>query len=417
MPWLNELVALLKLVDSRFCDVLSKLRHSECFSHPVEYRLFLLCLLRDNLLPLPNRILALSLLNYDDKSSFDVRARFQFIPYDILDSTQNEEERWFCYMLCTNQLQSALRDLSATLILKNAELVMEKLPVTEDMKRTVETQKREYYRDQLSSPDVLPFMSLNSSSFVTDVYPHFFPELDAYLTVFEADRESVLNPSPSFSRPQLQFTPSREDMVFVPPPLQGSTFIVIPMEEQSKKDDSLAFERCCESTLDDEECHAIVNNHASFRQLLLLIGQGSHEKDKAEKLNRMMELNPLIGTALVEKLCTTKDQNVCVNLLRLLHLSVNSVNYASRLVMLRLLREEGVMQFIQDGLKEILEKQVNSAILSSFCFFIIGTFDRKLVDSSVIHDVLIDVKQRYSGESIVPYTIVHIYGCGDVQQK
>ena len=71
----------------------------------------------------------------------------------------------------------------------------------------------------------------------------------------------------------------------------------------------------------------------------------------------MMELNPLIGTALVEKLCTTKDQNVCVNLLRLLHLSVNSVNYASRLVMLRLLREEGVMQFIQDGLKEILEKQ------------------------------------------------------------
>ena len=33
--------------------------------------------------------------------------------------------------------------------------------------------------------------------------------------------------------------------------------------------------------------------------------------------------------------------------------------------------------------KEILEKQVNSAILSSFCFFIIGTFDRKLVDSSV----------------------------------
>ena len=43
-----------QLVDSRFCDVLSKLRHSECFSHPVEYRLFLLCLLRDNLLPLPN---------------------------------------------------------------------------------------------------------------------------------------------------------------------------------------------------------------------------------------------------------------------------------------------------------------------------------------------------------------------------
>ena len=100
-------------------------------------------------------------------------------------------------------------------------------------------------------------------------------------------------------------------------------------------------------------------------------------------MNRMMELNPLIGAALVEKLCTTKDRNVCVNLLRLLHLSVNSVNYASRLVMLRLLKEEGVMQFIQDGLKEILEKQVNSAILSSFCFFIIGTFDRKLVDSSV----------------------------------
>ena len=46
-------------------------------------------------------------------------------------------------------------------------------------------------------------------------------------------------------------------MVFVPPPLQGSTFIVIPMEEQSKKNDSLAFERCCESTLDDEECHAV----------------------------------------------------------------------------------------------------------------------------------------------------------------
>ena len=74
---------------------------------------------------------------------------------------------------------------------------------------------------------------------------------------------------------------------------------------------------------------------------------------------------------------------MCVNLLRLLHLSVNSVNYASRLVMLRLLKEEGVMQFIQEGLKEILEKQVNSATLSSFCFFIIGTFDRKLVDSSV----------------------------------
>ena len=30
--------------------------------------------------------------------------------------TQNEEERWFCYMMCTNQLQSALRDVGTVLI-------------------------------------------------------------------------------------------------------------------------------------------------------------------------------------------------------------------------------------------------------------------------------------------------------------
>lgn len=260
-------------------------------------------------------------------------------------------------------------------------------------------QKREYYRDQLSSPDVLPFMSLNSSSFVSDIYPQcrfryvplhiVFPELKEYLAVFEVDRESVLNPSPSFSRPQLQFTASREDMLFVAPPLKSASFIVIPIEEQSKKSNSITFEQCYESTLDSEECHAvqmrgifykqIVNTQSSFRQLLQLIDQGSEK----EKLNRLMELNPLIGSALVEKVCATKERSVCVNLLRLLHLSVNTVNYASRLVMRQLLKEGDVMQYIQNGLREILDRQVDAATLSSFCFFIIGTFDRKLVDSSV----------------------------------
>ena len=44
-------------------------------------------------------------------------------------------------------------------------------PVTNDIVQKVEYIKHEYYREQLSSPDILPFMSLDSSCFVNTSYP------------------------------------------------------------------------------------------------------------------------------------------------------------------------------------------------------------------------------------------------------
>ena len=44
-------------------------------------------------------------------------------------------------------------------------------PVTSTIVQKVEYIKHEYYREQLSSPDILPFMSLDSSCFVNSSYP------------------------------------------------------------------------------------------------------------------------------------------------------------------------------------------------------------------------------------------------------
>lgn len=135
------------------------------------------------------------------------------------------------------------------------------------MKRIVEEQKREYYREQLSSPDVLPFMSLNSFSFVAESYPLCncfglassadFPDLTEYLTVFESDREGVLSCAPSFSRPSFACMPSREDMLFVVPTLQHNSFLFMPIEEELDPRDSSLFEKSCESFLDYNECRAV----------------------------------------------------------------------------------------------------------------------------------------------------------------
>lgn len=127
----------------------------------------------------------------------------------------------------------------------------------------------------------------------------------------------------------------------------------------------------------------MVSTRSSFKQLLRTVKEGTVEKGKSEKLSRMMELNPLIGNALVEKLYSTKDRGVCVELLRLLRLSKNSVNFASRLVMMKVLKGDDVLSFVQEGLKELLDRHVDSTTLAALCFFIIGAVDRKLVESSV----------------------------------
>ena len=114
----------------------------------------------------------------------------------------------------------------------------------------------------------------------------------------------------------------------------------------------------------------MVSTRSSYKQLLRTVKEGIVEKGKSEKLSRMMELNPLIGNALVEKLYSTKDRGVCVELLRLLRLSKNSVNFASRLVMMKVLKGDGVLSFVQEGSRRLygrFERTSARGALLSLC--------------------------------------------------
>ena len=113
-------------------------------------------------------------------------------------------------------------------------------PITDEVMEKVESVKNDYYRSQLSSPDVLPFMSFDSNCFLSSTYPHgtqltiFVTCIAAtglyeYASFFQSHSDVLLYYNPTFDRPTLSFPPSREDFTFLPSTSPSDSFLYLPI--------------------------------------------------------------------------------------------------------------------------------------------------------------------------------------------
>ena len=107
-------------------------------------------------------------------------------------------------------------------------------PVTDGIVQEVDSIKHEYYRDQLSFPDMQQFLSFNSSCFINATYPlrlHDMTSLHDYVAFFLSHPDRLLTYTPPFDRPILPVQSYRDTMSFIPPSLHSPSFLSFPVSQ------------------------------------------------------------------------------------------------------------------------------------------------------------------------------------------
>ena len=105
--------------------------------------------------------------------------------------------------------------------------------MTDGIVQEVDGIRHEYYREQLSFPDMQPFLSFSSSCFMNTSYPlgHNISSLHDYVAFFLSHPDRLLTYTPPFDRPVLPVQSYRDTMSFIPPSLHSPSFISFPVSQ------------------------------------------------------------------------------------------------------------------------------------------------------------------------------------------
>ena len=88
--------------------------------------------------------------------------------------------------------------------------------------------------------------------------------LQSYLQDFESFYQLLLFSSPSFERPTLSFQPSRDEFVFVPPPMSSETFLYTPINLSSHNQQLHKYHLSWQKPLEKEDYPEVCLLYASF---------------------------------------------------------------------------------------------------------------------------------------------------------
>lgn len=145
--------------------------------------------------------------------------------------------------------------------------ILDLYPISDEIISSTEKMKKEYYQDQIKSDNLFPFISFDSS------FPHFssYPygsesklhsqidvyNLPSYIHSYIQQYSFFLFSMPCFDRPSIDFTPTRDEYLFVPPQLTSESFIYSPIEKPIVDDSLRKFSLAWESPLSKEDCDEV----------------------------------------------------------------------------------------------------------------------------------------------------------------
>lgn len=124
------------------------------------------------------------------------------------------------------------------------------------------------------SSHLYPFILFINFILILIVYSFFhssyseIPDLQSYLQSYLQDFDSfyqlLLFSSPSFERPTLSFQPSRDEFVFVPPPMSSETFLYTPINLSSHNQQLHKYHLSWQKPLEKEDYPEVCLLYASF---------------------------------------------------------------------------------------------------------------------------------------------------------
>ena len=353
--WSKLLISLLQNTKDPLSTVLTQARQTAFSSHSLECHFLLSSLLRDNMLSLPMRLLALLLLNEDSSGKEEYQSKFLYMVFDILDASVVDVERWLCYSIVTRDAYSpSVLAYSADQMAGAISELVRLFPVTNDIVQKVEYIKHEYYREQLSSPDILPFMSLDSSCFVNTSYPLHALDLEEYASFFEDHSDMLMFYTPSFDRPLFSHTPTRDDFIILHPSLSSNSFLYVPItkEEVMSKEPPEELRQCWTSSLSKNAIDRILSDGTKIHSLFSYIASAA-SSGKSATLTSLVELNPDLGRGLVDALKKNDQEELCYRLLFELNLSPKSLDFVNSLLKMILIPKEVLVQYVKQSVKRL----------------------------------------------------------------
>lgn len=408
--WTHSVVEALDWISEPISTVIETFYSSKWNSYITDARLLLSCMLRDNILSLPKRLLAIALLIAGDKDTVSSHSKFLYQLFDILDVSESKAERWTCFYAINGLLYKApMKNYSINDIVNNIDSFIEKHPVTDEVAASIEVIKRDYYREQLSSPEMLPFMSFDSSCFVTPDYPQLDVHLPEYASDFEAHQRFMLVYSPEFDRPALDFEPSREELWFVPPSLVSPSLLYAPVDKLPQKEEEIDWSRLWSEVIPKEDFERMMNDNSAVTQISEALSEVSAE-DKAKHVEECLDLNLDLCKQLSQKYPTEELTRL---LLLQPKLTLHNLDYASWLVSSSLASKSLLVEYVKHSVQSLCKMKDCKHLLKCFCVFVVGQCKLKHLDESMIHDDLIDLKHTFPSQLEIEYTLHKLYGKGD----